>query len=314
MRLVIVRRICQAFFLLLLIWSCLVTTVGDRWFELRGYPVSWLLELDPLVGLATVLTTGTLYKGLLWGALTLAATALVGRFFCGWLCPLGTLQHLVSWVAGPERRKRYKINRYRRWFAVKYLVLTVLLAWAALGANHLGWLDPIPLLHRAFASGIRPLWHGSLAPGGWVSFGLLAAILLLSAMIPRFFCRAVCPLGALMGLFARAWNELGARLEARHGGSFTALVASAVTRLRNSSRTMGIRSTPMRSPRPSPTASPSPPTRGRACAGSAAARPPGCMPDSSGRPAWNRAPARRPACSRTASPGQAPSRWTSWRR
>ena len=106
MRLVIVRRICQAFFLLLLIWSCLVTTVGDRWFELRGYPVSWLLELDPLVGLATVLTTGSLYKGLLWGAGTLAATALVGRFFCGWLCPLGTLQQMVGAWADRRRRRR----------------------------------------------------------------------------------------------------------------------------------------------------------------------------------------------------------------
>ena len=77
MRPVTVRRIAQTFFVLLLIWSCLVTTVGERWFELRGWPVSWLLELDPLVGLATVLTTGTLYKGLLWGAVTLAATALI---------------------------------------------------------------------------------------------------------------------------------------------------------------------------------------------------------------------------------------------
>ncbi|MDJ0668284.1 MAG: 4Fe-4S binding protein, partial [Desulfobacterales bacterium] len=106
MKLVIVRRICQAFFLLLLIWSCLVTTVGERWFELRGWPVGWLLELDPLVGLATVLTTGSLYKGLLWGALTLAATALVGRFFCGWLCPLGTLQQMVGAWADKRRRSR----------------------------------------------------------------------------------------------------------------------------------------------------------------------------------------------------------------
>ena len=106
MRLVNVRRICQAFFLILLIWSCLVTTLGDRWFELRGWPVSWLLELDPLVGLATVLTTGSLYKGLIWGTLTLALTALLGRFFCGWICPLGTLQQMVGVWADKGRRKR----------------------------------------------------------------------------------------------------------------------------------------------------------------------------------------------------------------
>ncbi|MFN2164675.1 MAG: 4Fe-4S binding protein, partial [Anaerolineae bacterium] len=68
-----------------------MTTVGDRWHELRGWPVGWLLELDPLVGLATLLTTRTVYKGLIWGAVTLGWTAILGRFFCGWLCPMGTL-------------------------------------------------------------------------------------------------------------------------------------------------------------------------------------------------------------------------------
>ena len=164
---------------------------------------SILLALDPLTAIGTALSDWTIVGWTWLGLVVLGLTAVLGRFFCGWICPLGTLQQIVSWIAGPERRKRYKINRYHKWFAVKYVVLTVLLVWAALGTNHIGWLDPIPLLHRAFAAGIRPLWHGGLSPGGWVSFGLLAAILLLSAMIPRFFCRALCPLGALMGVFAR---------------------------------------------------------------------------------------------------------------
>ncbi len=164
---------------------------------------SILLALDPLTAIGTALSDWTIVGWTWLGLVVLGLTAVFGRFFCGWICPLGTLQQLVSWIGGPERRKRYKINRYHKWFNVKYIILTVFLVWAALGANHIGWLDPIPLLHRAFAAGIRPLWHGGLSPGGWVSFGLLAAILLLSAMIPRFFCRAVCPLGALMGVFAR---------------------------------------------------------------------------------------------------------------
>ena len=164
---------------------------------------SILLALDPLTAIGTALSDWTIVGWTWLGLAVLGLTAVFGRFFCGWICPLGTLQQLVSWIAGPERRKRYKINRYHKWFNVKYIILTVLLVWAALGANHIGWLDPIPLLHRALAAGIRPLWHGGLSPGGWVSFGLLAAILMLSAMIPRLFCRAVCPLGALMGVFAR---------------------------------------------------------------------------------------------------------------
>ena len=148
---------------------------------------SILLALDPLTAIGTALSDWTI-AGWTWlGLAVLALTAVLGRFFCGWICPLGTFQHLVSWIAGPERRKLPKINRYRRWFSIKYIILVVLLTWAALGTDHFGWLDPIPLLHRAFSSGIRPLWHGGLSPGGWVSFGLLAAILLLSAWTPRFF-------------------------------------------------------------------------------------------------------------------------------
>ncbi len=193
------RIVVQGLFLAglgVLFWSL-------AWEPMPGAGASILLALDPLTGVGVALADWSV-PGWAWlGLVVLAATAILGRFFCGWICPLGTLQQLVSWVAGPERRKRPKINRYRPWFAVKYLVLAVLLTWATLGANHIGWLDPIPLLHRAVAGGLRPLWHGGAMPGGWLSFGLLATILLLAAWMPRFFCRAACPLGALMGVVAR---------------------------------------------------------------------------------------------------------------
>ena len=163
MRLVIVRRICQTFFLLLLIGSCLVTTVGDRWYELRGWPVNWLLELDPLVGLATVLTTGTLYKGLIWGAVTLAATALAGRFFCGWLCPLGTLQQMVgAWAdKGRRRRARAAGRQPHPGQRIKYLLLVGLLTMAAVELA-------------------RPLL-AMLAVGGWIppAAAILAGLVLM---------------------------------------------------------------------------------------------------------------------------------------
>ena len=97
------RRISQVFFILLFLWFCAVTTLGDAWWQLRGWPVNWFLELDPLVGLTTLLTTGTLYAGLLWGVATIALTVLLGRFFCGWICPFGTLHQAVGWLG--RRRK-----------------------------------------------------------------------------------------------------------------------------------------------------------------------------------------------------------------
>ena len=66
MKIVTVRPICQAFFLLLLLWLAVVATVGTRWWQMRGWPIDWLLQLDPLVALGTLLTTHTLYAGLVW--------------------------------------------------------------------------------------------------------------------------------------------------------------------------------------------------------------------------------------------------------
>ena len=193
------RTVVQALFLVVFCGLFL----GLSWTPIRGEHASFLLVLDPLPAVTTGLADWTLPKWTWVGLAVLAMTAVFGRFFCGWICPLGTLQQLVSWVAGPRKRKSVERNRYRSWFSLKYLLLTALLVWAALGANHAGWLDPLPLLHRGVAAGLRPLWHGGVVPGGWVAFGLLALILAASAWMPRVFCRALCPSGALMGLFAR---------------------------------------------------------------------------------------------------------------
>ncbi len=193
------RIVVQAVFLIAFVGLFVGLSI-DR---VPGELASGLLALDPLTAVGTALADWTIPRWAWVGLVVLGATAVLGRFFCGWICPLGSLQQLTSWLAGPERRRRPKINRYRRWFSLKYLVLTVVLVWAAMGADHAGWLDPIPLLHRAVAVGLRPLWFGGVTAGGWVAFGMLLAILLLSAWMPRFFCRAVCPLGALLGVVAR---------------------------------------------------------------------------------------------------------------
>jgi polyferredoxin len=96
MNIITTRRICQVFFFVLFLWFCLAATLGERWWQLRGWPVNWVIQLDPLVGLGTLLTTRTLYAGLLWGLAAVVLTILLGRFFCGWLCPFGSL-HIGSW-------------------------------------------------------------------------------------------------------------------------------------------------------------------------------------------------------------------------
>ena len=225
MRITIVRRITQAFSLGLFFWFCLCATPGLSFFRLRGWPVNWFLQLDPLVALGTVLTTRALYAGLVWALVTVALTALLGRFFCGWVCPFGALHHFIGWVGSRARslRERIDVNRYRNAQRIKYYVLLALLAPALAGyflrldgvpssLLMTGFLDPIPLVYRSVNFLILPLADSSLHlvtaaqrhyEGAWLTGAIFFAALLLNLAIPRFYCRFVCPLGALFGLIGR---------------------------------------------------------------------------------------------------------------
>ena len=96
------RRISQILFFGIFLWLILETNFEvdfdpDSSGEiLLPYPVSIALQFDPLTALATILATGTMLKGLGWSLVVLIPTIFLGRFFCGWVCPLGTLNHWLS--------------------------------------------------------------------------------------------------------------------------------------------------------------------------------------------------------------------------
>jgi polyferredoxin len=230
LRLTNVRVVSQAFFFVafvLAVWATWTSRLG-------GYPVSRLLEMDPLVMVSTALATGYVYRFLGWGLLVLALTLVLGRVFCNWICPYGTLHQFTGWVFNIRKHKeRWKTNRYRRIFFLKYGVLTVLLILALFGSLQIGLLDPICLMYRSLATAIAPasdLLVGAageelarvgvdqalmeplkFAPGverrvfvGSLWIGLfLVGLVGMNLVIPRFFCRVLCPLGAMLGVFSR---------------------------------------------------------------------------------------------------------------
>jgi polyferredoxin len=278
MKIITVRRIAQIFFFGLFAWFCVVTTVGDHWWQLRGWPVNWLLQLDPLVALGTLLTTKTIYAGLLWALATVMLTILLGRFFCGWVCPFGALHQFIGWL-GNRRKKhaeRVAANQYRSGQAIKYYILIAMLAsasggllaevlqwprekptvglvvlvacliltlWFAMQKVVTGWkqtaewfagllfigtalgflvqpealvasslqtglLDPIPLFHRSMNLVILTAFDGLATASrfyvaAWSIAAVFFAALLLNLWIPRFYCRFICPLGALFGVLVR---------------------------------------------------------------------------------------------------------------
>ena len=214
MRIVVVRRISQGFFLALFLWLCVAATVGAAWWQLRGWPINWFLSLDPLTALATVLATGTLYAPLFWAVAVAALTAVLGRFFCGFACPLGTLNQLTGWASrlSQSRPERVQANVHQRFQGFKFVILAFLLACAALGSVQTGLFDPLPLLHRSVNLTLVPLADRNALvlsdePRAYESAWLLGAVLLavigLNLARPRFFCRFLCPLGALFSLLGR---------------------------------------------------------------------------------------------------------------
>jgi polyferredoxin len=245
------RTLSQVLFLCLFLFLLLRTDFrtspspgGDLRLE---SPVALFFQFDPLVALSNALASRALYHGLLWSLVVLIPTFFLGRFFCGWVCPLGTLNHFFgSLKSEPKRGKRLiESNRYKPWQATKYYILVAVLVAALFGTAVVGWLDPFSFLTRSLGLAVLPTFDylsnsmlhamesSSLSPvrlfGGIVHtllnhtilslkqphfrqgvfLGLLLVfILALNFRVTRFFCRALCPLGALLGFVSR-WSILG---------------------------------------------------------------------------------------------------------
>src|SRR4051794_30752352 len=132
---------------------------------LKYFPASLLLRIDPLV--TTVVCGGTriLVTITLLGAVTLVVSLLLGRVFCGWVCPLGAIFDAYGWVL---RRLRVRIEGPSPWwFRFKYYLLAAILVFSILGGvSPLMGFDPIVLLTRTAATVVGPLIRKS-SELGW---------------------------------------------------------------------------------------------------------------------------------------------------
>jgi polyferredoxin len=210
MRITRVRVIAQAFFFALFLFFVVITDLR----YLKGYPVSLFLEMDPLVGLATAITTWTVYKALILGLVLLLPTLLLGRFFCNWICPYGTLHQVTRFLFGRrDEQSNIDANRFRNLQQLKYIILVAMIVAAFFGSLQIGLLDPICLFHRSMTAAILP-GITLLIPdtfyvqqyyhvGAWLIGLILIFFVVMNVVIPRFFCRTVCPLGAFLGYLSR---------------------------------------------------------------------------------------------------------------
>jgi polyferredoxin len=151
------------------------------------------LRLDPLVFL-THLDFELRFTIPMIGVLIL--TFVAGRYFCGWVCPLGSLVDLLDLAASSLR----KINPFKRWkagFAIKWANHPP--SWLILGASLVATFFTPPVI-QFFHPNVWIVRVFSLSALGLAFAGLLFVF---SAFSRRFWCAYLCPLGALYGLICK---------------------------------------------------------------------------------------------------------------
>ena len=195
---------------------------------------SLFFTLNPLTALSATIAARTWIPGLAWALVTVGITLLVGRAWCGWVCPLGTI---LDWVRFPKAAQR-AAQLSPRWRSLKTILLLLILGMALAGSLVLLIFDPITLLTRAMATGLLPALNSSITQletamyqvsflrpvVSWVEsalrgsvlpsiqavfyqslpiMALLAGVVALNALADRFWCRYLCPLGGLLGLLSK---------------------------------------------------------------------------------------------------------------
>ena len=142
-------------------------------------PVDLFLRIDPLNALVTSLASRELVQRTLPSVLLIVLTLLLGRFFCGYLCPLGTVLDLANSLF--TRKKTRFVEQLR---GLKFYLLIGLTVAAICGANLLYLFDPIVILTRTYTIAFYPLsivlanisldWLRPLADSqGWVALSYL---------------------------------------------------------------------------------------------------------------------------------------------
>ena len=215
-------------------------------------PVDAFLRLDPMVLMGTVLADRIWVAALAPAVLILALTLALGRFFCGYLCPMGTTLDITDSLARSPRfaekgrpapgdplaqdapsapllpAPSQPSSGLRR---AKYLVLFFILGTAVLGVSAVFLASPLSLITRFYSllihpaaalfgdaalHALRPLalhldwtWaayaelHLPRFTTQWFLLLFFLTVFSLARWSPRFWCRYLCPSGALLALVGR---------------------------------------------------------------------------------------------------------------
>jgi MauM/NapG family ferredoxin protein len=230
------RTLIQALSLLLFsIFFVFATYKLPNWL-----PADIYLRLDPLLGLNAVFAAREIIGRALWALITIGATLVIGRFFCAYVCPMGASIDFLDFLSS-RKKKRLGLKAETSFRKAKLFLLIIFVSAALTGLSLAFLMDPMALLTRFYTFFLYPLaitlinlTLDLLRPVfqalGWITLShlhypqpvyymsaitllIFGGIIVLNLLAPRFWCRYLCPLGALLslisplGLLKRRVNE-----------------------------------------------------------------------------------------------------------
>jgi polyferredoxin len=194
----LIRQVVQ-YAALLLFLGLMTSTL---WSELQPVAINLFSRLNPLQAVAAMIGGRELIANYWPILLTVVVTLVFGRVWCAWFCPLGAILELFGF-----KGRRIKWQGMRYW---KYVILFTVLVMAIFGSLAFMFFEPITILVRGLTSIFKPVLEyvrledkeTFIVPGlnWWIMVIPLVIVLLLNLVEKRFWCRYLCPLGALIGL------------------------------------------------------------------------------------------------------------------
>jgi polyferredoxin len=198
-----IRLIVQIFFFALIALIAVNHGLEEAGKAIPVLSSASLHAICPFGGVVSVyqlITTGTYVRKvhsasfiLMW--IVFVVTLFLGPVFCGWVCPFGSIQEWFGKLGKKIFKRRfnrlipYKVDRILRY--LRYLMLGwVVYMTAVTGTLVFADIDPYFALFN--------FWTSEVAIGGVI---ILIAVLVLSLLVERPFCKYACPYGAVLGVF-----------------------------------------------------------------------------------------------------------------
>jgi len=166
-----------------------------------------LLRSDPLLLAVTSIAYRVMIAAALPSLILVAVTVLFGRFFCGFVCPLGTLID-ISDAFIKKRLRSFPVLKNTKYYILLFLVIA-----AVLGASLVHFFDPLVIFERSLVLIFYPVFtylvssfaliQTPVYTESMIALCVVVTIIGLNLLRPRFWCRNMCPLGALLALFSK---------------------------------------------------------------------------------------------------------------